>query len=84
MAADVSETVSFRASPAEKKLLEEVAEHQLEKVAPFVRRAALQVAREYVDENGGVETVVKDNLERRQARAEQETKDVAQLLKAFL
>jgi hypothetical protein len=78
--ADVSETVSFRATPAEKRLLEEVAEHQMEKLAQLVRRIALEFAREYVKGKGGVETVLEENLERRRKKEIEQARTIAALL----
>lgn len=81
--AEVSETVSFRASPAEKQLLEEVAEHQFEKLAQLTRRVMLEFAREYVKDHGGIEAVLDTNLGRRREKEQERNRDIAALAKAL-
>jgi uncharacterized protein (DUF1778 family) len=79
-AADTSETVSFRVSPAEKQLLEVVAEHEGERPSPFARQVVFRVLAEIVRREGGIEKIIAANLTKRRKAEETQAADLAILL----
>lgn len=78
---DASETVSLRVTKAEKQLIELLAENHGDKASPFAKHVLMECLVKMLQHAGGVDAVVKSNLEKRQAAAEADAAAMAHLLK---
>jgi len=78
-----TETVSFRVTPAEKRLLEVIAEFSGEKPSPFVKKTLFRVLAEIMKNEGGIDSIIAANLASRRRDEEAQATELANLLKSL-